>query len=179
MDGSRFVKEPFDWHDQRFDTQERIMALQFGQVERRLERIEAMIEGLERRLWMTVYGVVAVILTGGAPSLEVDVPVLALPLDEDAAATLRANITAIRARQHVQAGEVQVATRSPTPARPLKVSRRPPSARPRRVISARPRVISAARALSPKPSPSHIPVAMAMTFLTAPPTSAPGKSSLA
>ena len=39
------------------------MALQFGQVERRLERIEAMIEGLERRLWMTVYGVVAVILT--------------------------------------------------------------------------------------------------------------------
>ena len=63
MEGSRFVKEPFDWHDQRFDTQERIMALQFGQVERRLERIEALIEGLERRLWMTVYGVVAVILT--------------------------------------------------------------------------------------------------------------------
>ena len=63
MEGSRFVKEPLDWHDQRFDTQERIMALQFGQVERRLERIEALIEGLERRLWMTVYGVVAVILT--------------------------------------------------------------------------------------------------------------------
>ena len=30
---------------------------------KRLERIEALIEGLERRLWMTVYGVVAVILT--------------------------------------------------------------------------------------------------------------------
>ncbi len=69
MDGSRFVKEPFDWHDQRFDTQERIMALQFGQVERRLERIEAMIEGLERRLWMTVYGVVAVILTQAVQSI--------------------------------------------------------------------------------------------------------------
>lgn len=52
-----------DWRDQRFEAQERIMALQFGTVERRLERIEAMIEGLERRLWMTVYGVVAVILT--------------------------------------------------------------------------------------------------------------------
>ncbi len=38
------------------------MALHFGQVERRLERIETLIEGLERRLWMTVYGVVAVIL---------------------------------------------------------------------------------------------------------------------
>ena len=69
MDGSRFVKEPFDWHDQRFDTQERIMALQFGQVERRLERIEALIEGLERRLWMTVYGVVAVILTQAVQSI--------------------------------------------------------------------------------------------------------------
>lgn len=51
------------WQDQRFEAQERIMALQFGTVERRLERIESMIEGLERRLWMTVYGVVAVILT--------------------------------------------------------------------------------------------------------------------
>ena len=37
--------------------------------------------------------VVAVILTGGTPSLEVDVPVLALPLGEDAAATLRAAAT--------------------------------------------------------------------------------------
>ena len=69
MEGSRFVKEPFDWHDQRFDTQERIMALQFGQVERRLERIEALIEGLERRLWMTVYGVGAVILTQAVQSI--------------------------------------------------------------------------------------------------------------
>ncbi|WP_410219508.1 hypothetical protein [Paracoccus sp. (in: a-proteobacteria)] len=62
MEGSRFVRDGL-WHDQRFEAQERIMALQFGQVEKRLERIEAMIEGLERRLWMTVYGVVAVILT--------------------------------------------------------------------------------------------------------------------
>ena len=37
--------------------------------------------------------VVAVILTGGTPSLEVDVPVLTLPLAEDAAATLRAAAT--------------------------------------------------------------------------------------
>ena len=36
---------------------------------------------------------VAVILTGGTPSLEVDVPVLTLPLGEDAAATLRAAAT--------------------------------------------------------------------------------------
>lgn len=63
MEGSRFVKDGFGWHDQRFEAQERIMALQFGGMEKRLERIEALIEGLERRLWMTVYGVVAVILT--------------------------------------------------------------------------------------------------------------------
>ena len=69
MEGSRFLKEPFAYHEQRFETQERIMALQFGQVERRLERIEAMIEGLERRLWMTVYGVVAVILTQAVQSI--------------------------------------------------------------------------------------------------------------
>ena len=37
--------------------------------------------------------VVAVVLTGGAPALEVDVPVLTLPLGEDAAATLRAAAT--------------------------------------------------------------------------------------
>ncbi len=63
MEGSRFIKDSFGWHDQRFEAQERIMALQFGTVDRRLESIERLIEGLERRLWMTVYGVVAVILT--------------------------------------------------------------------------------------------------------------------
>lgn len=67
--GSRYLKEPFDLHEQRFAATERIMALQFDAVEKRLERIEAMIEGLERRLWMTVYGVVAVILTQAVQSL--------------------------------------------------------------------------------------------------------------
>ncbi|RNF33113.1 GTA head formation protein, RCAP_rcc01685 family [Paracoccus methylarcula] len=62
MEHSRFAQVT-GWQDPRLEAQERIMALQFGTVEKRLERIEAMIEGLERRLWMTVYGVVAVILT--------------------------------------------------------------------------------------------------------------------
>ena len=60
----------------------------------------------------------------------------------------------------------------------MNVSGRPPSRSPRRVISASPRVISAARALSPKPSPSEMPAAIAITFLTAPPTSTPITSSL-
>ena len=46
-------------------------------------------------------------------------------------------------------------------------------AAPKRVISTRPRVISAARALRPRPRPSQIPVAIAITFLTAAPTSSP------
>jgi len=48
-EGSRYLKAPFEVHEQRFEATERIMALQFAGVEKRLERIEAMIEGLERR----------------------------------------------------------------------------------------------------------------------------------
>ena len=69
MEGSKFVDRPGIWHEQKLEAQERIMALQFGQVDRRLERIEALIEGLERRLWMTVYGGVAVILTQAVQSI--------------------------------------------------------------------------------------------------------------
>lgn len=61
--GSRFLKEPFEVHEQRFEATERIMELQFTQVDRRLEKIEVMIERLEKRFFMTVYGVIAVILT--------------------------------------------------------------------------------------------------------------------
>jgi hypothetical protein len=46
------------------------------------------------------------------------------------------------------------------------------------VISARPRVISAARAFNPNPSPSHMPVAIAITFFTAPPISTPVRTVL-
>lgn len=68
--GSRYLKEPFDCaHQHRFDATERIMALQFDTVEKRLERIEAMIIGVERRLWMTVFGVVGVILSQAVQSL--------------------------------------------------------------------------------------------------------------
>ncbi|TMV90110.1 hypothetical protein FGG78_13390 [Thioclava sp. BHET1] len=61
--GSRYLKEPFAVQAERLEATERIMELQFAQVDQRLGRIEAMIAGLERRLWITVYGVVAVVLT--------------------------------------------------------------------------------------------------------------------
>ena len=46
-----------------------VMALQFDMVEKRLERIEAMIVGVEKRLWMTVFGVVGVILSQAVQSI--------------------------------------------------------------------------------------------------------------
>ena len=72
---------------------------------------------------------------------------------------------------------VHVSTRSPSPANPIRVSRLPPMAASRRPVSASPRVMSAARALWPKPNPSLAPAAIASTFLIAPPTSTPAMSS--
>ena len=70
MAGSRYLKEPFECaHEHRFETVDRIMALQFETVEKRLERIEAMIGGVEKRLWMTVFGVVGVILSQAVQSI--------------------------------------------------------------------------------------------------------------
>ncbi len=46
----------------RLSAHERIHQIQQDALTRRLERIEAMMERLERRLWLTVYGVAAVIL---------------------------------------------------------------------------------------------------------------------
>lgn len=68
--GSRYLKEPFQCaHEHRFEATERVMALQFEMVEKRLARIEAMIGGVEKRLWMTVFGVVGVFLAQAAQSL--------------------------------------------------------------------------------------------------------------
>ena len=73
---------------------------------------------------------------------------------------------------------VQVRIKSPNPAIPIKVSGFAPSAHPKRDNSAKPRVISAVRAFAPNPTPSEIPAPMAITFLTAPPSCIPIKSSL-
>ena len=68
--GSRYLKEPFECaHEHRFEATEKIMALQFETVERRLGRIEAMIIGVEKRLWMMVFGVVGVIVSQAVQSL--------------------------------------------------------------------------------------------------------------
>src|SRR6266511_2747419 len=70
-------------------------------------------------------------------------------------------------------GPVAVRMRSPIPASPANVAGSAPSATPNRVISASPRVINAARVLWPIPSPSRMPAARAMTFLSAPASATP------
>ena len=62
-------------------------------------------------------------------------------------------------------GEEHVATRSPRPARPIRVSGLASIAIASRAVSARPRVISDAVVLSPNPSPTAIPTESATTFL--------------
>lgn len=53
----------------KIEAHERLSELQFRQMGAQLERLETMIERLERRLWLTVYGVVAVILTQAVEQL--------------------------------------------------------------------------------------------------------------
>jgi hypothetical protein len=46
-----------------------VAKLQFDSLNKRLDRIEELIERLDRRLWLTVYGVVGVILAQAFGSL--------------------------------------------------------------------------------------------------------------
>lgn len=46
----------------RLAAHERVSQIHHDNLNKRLDRVEEMMERLERRLWLTVYGVVAVIL---------------------------------------------------------------------------------------------------------------------
>jgi len=52
----------------RVEAQEKLAALQFAQLNARLQRIEAAMERLEKRLWVAVYGVAAAMLAQMAQS---------------------------------------------------------------------------------------------------------------
>ena len=59
----RYGFEPFDCAPAlRLEAHERVSDLQIKAMQERLDRLEAAIERLERRLWLAVYGVVAAIL---------------------------------------------------------------------------------------------------------------------
>ena len=58
----------------RLQAHERVSAIHFDNLCKRLDRIEVMMERLEKRLWLTVYGVVAVILAQAIQSILVVAP---------------------------------------------------------------------------------------------------------
>lgn len=67
--GSRYLYEPFDVNAARIDTHEKVIAERWAGLERRLSMIEASLERLEKRLWLAVYGVVAIVITRGIVTL--------------------------------------------------------------------------------------------------------------
>lgn len=69
-EGNRYGFEAFDCAPAlRLEAHERVSRLQHDGLNRRLEKIEEMMEKLEKRLWLTVYGIAAVILTQAVQSL--------------------------------------------------------------------------------------------------------------
>lgn len=69
MDDGNFPRERFLCAPGlRIEAQEKLSALQFAQLDARLQRIEAAMERLERRLWVAVYGVAAAMLAQMAQS---------------------------------------------------------------------------------------------------------------
>ncbi len=67
--GSRFLYDSFSVASARIDANERVADVQFATIAARLDRIEKLFERLEKKLWFTVYGIVAVILAQAALSL--------------------------------------------------------------------------------------------------------------
>lgn len=53
----------------RIESEARMSSLQFAQLHAQLAKIEATAERLERRLWLTVYGVVGAVLAQAALSI--------------------------------------------------------------------------------------------------------------
>lgn len=67
--GSRFLYDPFDVANARIDANERVLKERWDALEFRLQGIETMLERLEKRLWLAVFGVVSVILAQGIHQL--------------------------------------------------------------------------------------------------------------
>lgn len=60
--GSRFLYEPFDAATARIEANERVIEERWSGLERRLNGIEMMLERLERRVWLAVYGAATVVV---------------------------------------------------------------------------------------------------------------------
>ncbi len=67
--GSRFLYDSFDAAAARIEANERVSEERWNGLEYRLVQIEGLLDRLERRIWLGVYGVSAFLLTQGAEAL--------------------------------------------------------------------------------------------------------------
>jgi hypothetical protein len=67
--GSRYLYDSFDAAAARIEANERVAEERWIALERRLSQIDAVLERLEKRLWLGVYGVAAFLLAQGAEAV--------------------------------------------------------------------------------------------------------------
>jgi hypothetical protein len=68
-EGSRFLYESFDAAAARIDANERVAEERWAALDYRLGQIDAVLERLEKRIWVGVYGVAAFMLAQMAETL--------------------------------------------------------------------------------------------------------------
>jgi hypothetical protein len=77
---ARYGFEAFDCAPAlRLEAHERVSSLHIDGLNRRAEKLEALVEKLEKRLWLAVYGVVAVVLAQAFQSVLGAAPLVGLP----------------------------------------------------------------------------------------------------
>lgn len=67
--GSRFLFDSFDANAARITANERVLEERWTALEFRLGQIDAVLERLEKRIWLGVYGVAAFLLTQAGEAL--------------------------------------------------------------------------------------------------------------
>jgi hypothetical protein len=68
-EGSRYVYDSFDAASARIEANERVALERWAALDYRLSQIDAVLERLEKRIWLGVYGVAAFLLTQMAETL--------------------------------------------------------------------------------------------------------------
>jgi hypothetical protein len=68
-DGSRYLYDSFDAAQARIEANERVAEERWAALEYRLGQIDAVLERLEKRIWVGVYGVAAFLLAQMAETL--------------------------------------------------------------------------------------------------------------
>lgn len=68
-EGSRFLYDSFDPATARIEANERVAEERWSALDYRLEQIDAVLERLEKRIWLGVYGVAAFLLSQMAEAI--------------------------------------------------------------------------------------------------------------